>query len=161
MLANIVVASLHAPPTPQERYSSVPPSVAWPQQQGGAGIQGDEWDGGVVDGGGYSGRGWYGQRGTTIGRRRNGRRRAMLGRERLSAGRRSAGGGRARRWRSLPWRTAFLDYRQPSAGQQRTSARMAHPLQCALNVFRKVACSLCWGWSRAAYKTWQQYLDWG
>ena len=35
MHPNIVVAYSHGPLTPQEHYSSVPPPVAWPQQQGG------------------------------------------------------------------------------------------------------------------------------
>ena len=44
-------ATPHGPPAPLEHYSSVPLPVAWPQQQGGLGVQGDEWDGGGMRGG--------------------------------------------------------------------------------------------------------------
>ena len=50
---NTVVASLHDPPACQEHYSSVPPPVAWLQQEGGLVMQGgtQQWNGGGVGGG--------------------------------------------------------------------------------------------------------------
>ena len=80
------------------------------------------------------GRGLYGRRRTTTGRGRYGRRRDILGRGGWSAGARSAAAkarsaaARARRWTSLPGQTASLDYRQQSAGQQRTAGRVGPTL---------------------------------
>ena len=64
MHENIVVISPHDHPAPQDHYSSVPPPVAWPYQQGGLVMQegANQWDGGDVgrgaqqwDGGGVGG----------------------------------------------------------------------------------------------------------